>query len=90
MGIGDFVNKAKEQLSGEKGEELSDSALDKGAEFASQKTGGKYDEKITSVRDAIDERVGSEGATPATDPSTEQVNEPAEAKPRIDSDQQLN
>lgn len=89
MGLGDFVNKAKEQLSGEKAEQLSDSALDKAKDFASERTGGKYDDKITSVRDAIDERVGNQGATPVEDPSTDQVSDPAEAKPRLDSDQQL-
>ncbi|OKL52937.1 hypothetical protein BSZ39_12215 [Bowdeniella nasicola] len=89
MGLGHFVNKAKEQLNSEKAEQLSDSALDKAKDFASQRTGGKYYDKITSARDSIDERIGTEGTTPAEDPSTDQVNDPAEAKPRLDSDQQL-
>ena len=61
MGIGDFVNKAKDQLSSDKAEEISDSVLDKAAQAASKATGGKYDDKINSARDAADARIGNEG-----------------------------
>ncbi|MDO5700497.1 MAG: antitoxin [Bowdeniella nasicola] len=82
MGIGDFVNKAKDQLSGEKIEQVSDSILDKGAEFISQKTGGKYDDKIQAVRDAADERIGSDGADKVSEPDSQ-------TQDRLDSGQQL-
>ena len=89
MGIGDFVNKAKDKLTSEQAERFSDSALDRGAKFASARTGGKHDEKIQSLRDSIDERIGTEGRTSPTDRSTEKVSDPGEAKSRLDADQQL-
>lgn len=69
MGLSDFINKAKEQLNSDKVEQISDSALDKASQFASEKTGGKYDDKIQSARDAIDERIGNAGPTPASAPA---------------------
>lgn len=41
-------------------EEKTDSALDKGAEFLDEKTGGKYSEKIQKGRDKLDEKFGDE------------------------------
>ncbi|MEE6271766.1 antitoxin [Georgenia wangjunii] len=55
MGIGD---KAKDALGGEKGEQASDSALDKGSDFADDKTGGKHGDKIDKGRDAADKKIG--------------------------------
>ena len=61
MDIGGFGDKAKDFLDSEQGEQRSDQALDKAAEFADEKTGGKYDEQIDKGRDAADERIGESG-----------------------------
>ncbi|MFC4554552.1 antitoxin [Georgenia faecalis] len=54
MGIAD---KAKDAVGGEKG---SDAALDKGANLADDKTGGKHADKIDKGQDALDGKIGSE------------------------------
>ena len=46
MAIDDLVNKGKGLLNSEKAEQVSDDAFAKGSAFASEKTGGKYDEQI--------------------------------------------
>ncbi|MCO7219345.1 Rv0909 family putative TA system antitoxin [Klenkia sp. PcliD-1-E] len=56
-GLGD---KAKDFLNSDKGEQASDSALDKGAEFAEGRAGGHADQ-IDKGRDALDDRIGSGG-----------------------------
>ncbi|WP_019136736.1 antitoxin [Cellulomonas massiliensis] len=58
MGIDDMKDKASDALGGEKGEQASDTALDKGADAASSATGGSHDEQITKAQSAADERVG--------------------------------
>jgi hypothetical protein len=58
MGIGGFADKAKDFLDSEQGEQRSDQALDKAAEFADDKSGGKFDNQIDKGRDAADERIG--------------------------------
>ncbi len=67
MGLGDMAKKAKQALSSDKGEQLSDQALDRGADLANRMTGGKYADKVEQGRDAVDERVGNEGADTTTD-----------------------
>lgn len=57
MGIAD---KAKDALSGDKGEKRSDDALDRASDFADDKTGGKHADKIDKGRDAADKRIGNE------------------------------
>ena len=37
---------------------MSDQVLDKAAEFASKRTGGKHDEQIEKARRAADDRIG--------------------------------
>ena len=59
MGIFD---KAKDALNTDKGEQISDSALDKGANLAKGKLGEGKADKIDSVRDQLDERIGNQGA----------------------------
>lgn len=59
MGIFD---KAKDALNTDKGERISDSALDKGAELAKGKLGEDKADKIDSARDQLDERIGNQGA----------------------------
>lgn len=71
MGIGDFMDKAKDAVGGEKvqdalrsdkAEEISDSALGTAAEKADGLTGGRFGDQIDSARDAADERIGNDGA----------------------------
>jgi hypothetical protein len=56
-GLGD---KAKDFLNSDKGEQTSDGALDKGAEFAEGRAGGHADQ-VDKGRDALDDRIGSGG-----------------------------
>lgn len=60
MGIGDFTEKGKDFLDSEKGEQKSDDALERGSDFASEKTGGKYDEHLDKGTGAADRRIGDE------------------------------
>lgn len=60
MGIDDLAGKAGGGLGGDKGEQLSDAAIDKGEDAASQKTGGKFDEKIAQGGDVADQRIGGQ------------------------------
>lgn len=53
----DLTQKAKDLVSDE---EKSDAVLDKAEGLASKATGGKFDDKIRSARDAADERIGDE------------------------------
>jgi hypothetical protein len=55
------MDKAKDALNSDKGEKVSDQALDKGEEFAEQKTGGQHDSQIEKGRDLADERIGQPG-----------------------------
>ncbi|MEX3563190.1 antitoxin [Corynebacterium phoceense] len=58
MGIFD---KAKDALNSDKGEQISDQALDKGAEFATGKLGENKADQIDSARDKADEHIGKQG-----------------------------
>lgn len=53
-------NKAKDALNSEKGEQVSDQGLEKGSDFAKSKAGDKHGDKIDSVRDNLDKKVGNE------------------------------
>lgn len=59
MGLGDLTSKAGELLGSDKSEAVTDQALDKAADAAKKATGGKFDEKIDSVRDAADAKIGN-------------------------------
>ena len=56
-GLGD---KAKDFLSSDKGEQVSDQALDKGGDLADQKTGGQHASQIDKGRDLADGKLGNE------------------------------
>ena len=56
-----LMDKAKDALNSDKGEQVSDQALDKGEQFADQKTGGKHASQIDKGRDLADERIGQPG-----------------------------
>jgi hypothetical protein len=60
MDVGGLGDKAKDFLDSEQGEQRSDQALDKAAEFADEKTGNKYDQQIDKGRDVADTRLGQE------------------------------
>ncbi|WP_349828795.1 Rv0909 family putative TA system antitoxin, partial [Brevibacterium litoralis] len=52
MGIGDFMDKAKDLTNNEQGEQISDSVLDKASEAASGVAGGQFAEQVEGARDA--------------------------------------
>ena len=59
MGLDDLAKKAGDTLSSDKAEAISDKALDAAADAAKKVTGGKFDEKIDSARDAADAKIGN-------------------------------
>lgn len=60
MGIDDIINKAKDMLGTEQGEQISDTVLDKASDLANQVTGGKFEGQIGGVRDSIDGAIGTD------------------------------
>lgn len=56
-----MMDKAKGALNSDKGEQISDKGLDKGEQFADQKTGGTHDAQIDKGRDAADGKIGKTG-----------------------------
>ena len=63
MNFGELGKKAKDFLDTDEGEKKSDAVLDKVADFADQRTGGKHAAQIEKGRDLADERIGREGDT---------------------------
>jgi hypothetical protein len=57
-GLGD---KARDFLDSDKGEKVSDQALDKAGQAADQKTGGTHGAQIDKGRDLADDRIGQPG-----------------------------
>ena len=71
MGFDDLVNQGKalyeqnkdkigEALKSEKAEEVSDSVLDTGAEWAKKVTPDEHDGKVDDVRASVDKTIGNE------------------------------
>jgi len=60
MDVGGLGNKAKDALNSEQGEKRSDQALEKGEQFADDKTGGKFDQQSDKVGDMADQRIGEQ------------------------------
>ncbi|WP_103061531.1 Rv0909 family putative TA system antitoxin [Actinomyces qiguomingii] len=60
MGLDDLKKKAEGVVSSEKAEAVSDKVLDTAAAAAKKVTGGKFDSKIDSARDAADKAIGNE------------------------------
>jgi hypothetical protein len=56
-----LMDKAKDALNSDKGEQVSDQALDKGEQLADQKTGGQHGSQIDKGRDLADDRIGQPG-----------------------------
>lgn len=61
MGIDDIINKAKDMLGTEQGEQISDTVLDKASGLANQVSGGKFEGQVEGVRNSIDGAIGTEG-----------------------------
>ncbi len=59
MGTGGLGDKAQDALGNEK---LTDQALDKGEQFADEKTGGKYDQQTDKAGDVADQHIGQQDA----------------------------
>lgn len=55
-----LLDSAKDALDNDKGEQISDSGIEKAEGAVSEKTGGKFDEKIDEAGDAVDGKVGNE------------------------------
>jgi hypothetical protein len=55
-----LMDKAKDAMNSDKGEQASDKALDKGEALADQKTGGGHDKQIDKGRDLADGKIGNE------------------------------
>jgi hypothetical protein len=55
-----FADKAKDALSSDKGEQMSDKGLDKAGQVADSKTGGNHDAQIDKGRDLADGKIGNE------------------------------
>jgi hypothetical protein len=53
-----LMDSAKDAMGSDKGEKASDAGIDKAEQAASQKSGGKFDDKIEKAGDAADEKVG--------------------------------
>ena len=62
MDIGGLGDKAKKALDSDKGEKMSDSALEKGEQFADDRTGGKYDAQTDKAGDKADDVLGRRDA----------------------------
>lgn len=58
MAIQNLANKAREKVRGRKPQ--IDKGLDKAQQTVSEKTGGKYDEKISSARERADKLLSDE------------------------------
>ena len=56
-GIGDA---AENFLNSDKGEQVSDGALDKAGDAADKATGGGHDEQIDKAREAADSKLGDQ------------------------------
>lgn len=56
--LGGLGDKAKDLANSEKGEKITDGALGKADDAASSASGGKFDDKIDTVREVADKRIG--------------------------------
>ncbi|QIM19668.1 antitoxin [Leucobacter coleopterorum] len=62
--VGEFVmeqtENAKEALSSEKLESVSDNVVDSAADLANKATGNKFEDQIEDIRASLDEQFGTE------------------------------
>ena len=80
-GFDELKKKAAEVLGNE---EQTDGALDKAANFLSEKTGGQHDDKIEKGRNFLDDKLGDgdEGTDPNQEPNQEPHQEPRQGPNR--------
>lgn len=57
-----LMDKANEFLGSEQGEQLSDQALQQGADRVNEMTGGQHGDKIAQGQQMADDRLGQPGA----------------------------
>jgi antitoxin protein of toxin-antitoxin system len=62
--LGGLADKAKNALNSDKGEQQSDSALDKAEQFADQRSGGTHDAQIDKAREMADQHIGLQNPPP--------------------------
>jgi hypothetical protein len=55
-----LLDNAKDAVNSDKGEQVSDTGIDKAEDAVSDKTGGKIDGKIDKAGDAADGKIGNE------------------------------
>lgn len=55
-----LLDNAKDALNSDKGEQVSDTGIEKAEDAISDKTGGKFDDKIDKAGDAADSKIGNE------------------------------
>lgn len=55
-----LLDNAKDALSSDKGEQVSDTGINKAEDAISSKTGGKFDDKIDKAGDAADGKIGND------------------------------
>lgn len=60
MGIGDLVNKAKEALSSEQGEQTSDRAIQGAGDGFDKLSGGRFADRTDSVQEYADRFLGQD------------------------------
>ncbi|MET4098350.1 hypothetical protein ABIB37_000587 [Agrococcus sp. UYP10] len=65
MGIGDLVNKAKEALSSEQGEQTSDRIIQGAGDGFDRLSGGRFADRTDSVQEHADRFLGQGGADAA-------------------------
>jgi hypothetical protein len=58
MDLGGLGDKANDFAKSDKGEQMSDAAVEKGGHAADKASGGKFGDKIDSAEEAADKKVG--------------------------------
>lgn len=65
MGFEDLVNKGRDALNSEQGEQMSDQAIQRGGDAFDNATGGRFAEHIDTAQQHADGSVGEQGAVDA-------------------------
>ncbi|MBF4577574.1 antitoxin [Frondihabitans sp. VKM Ac-2883] len=55
-----LLGSAKDALNSDKGEQVSDTGIDRAEDAISDKTGGKFDDKVDKAGDVADSKTGDE------------------------------
>lgn len=62
-----IFDKAKEALTSDKGEEITDKVFDAAENFAAEKLGADKAEQVRQAREALDAKIGNEDTTTTED-----------------------